>query len=101
MNENGFEDLKSEKDFKSKDVAFNLGINESTYFEWKHNKILTKRLIGIADFYKINIDYMLKLDNEWKIIFDKTVLDLKAIGDHLKEARQNMKISLRVKNKYF
>ena len=65
MNENRLEFLKEEMDLKSKDIANMLIIAESTYSEWEHNKIPipTKRLIELANFYKINIDYILKLTN--------------------------------------
>ena len=69
VNDNRLEDLKYEKDLKSKEIADMLKVNESTYSEWEHNRIPipTKRLIELADIYKVNIDYMLKLNNVRKI----------------------------------
>lgn len=97
MNENRLEDLRYEKDYKSKDIAYYLKINESTYSEWEHNKIPipTKRLIEIADLYNINIDYILRLTNVRKHISDKTTLDLIVVGSHLQEVRKNMNMTLR------
>lgn len=97
MDENRLEGLKEERNLKSKDVANYLNVNESTYSEWEHNKIPipTRRIIQLADFYKINIDYMLKLSDERKYIKGTTDLDLKIIGNRLKDIRQNLGLSLR------
>ena len=81
MFENKLEELKEEKNLKSKDISKYLNVHESTYSEWEHSKIPipTKRLIELADFYHINIDYMIGLSKN-KITIDKaTVIDLKLI----------------------
>lgn len=97
VNDNRLEDLKYEKDLKSKEIADMLKVNESTYSEWEHNRIPipTKRLIELADIYKVNIDYMLKLTNVRKYVPKKTSLDLNMVGIRLKEIRQYMNLSLR------
>ena len=63
MKKNRLEILKEEMDLKSKDIAKILNVAESTYSEWEHNKIPipTRRIIELADFYKINIDYMINI----------------------------------------
>ena len=100
MNDNRLEDLKYEKDLKSKEIADMLKVNETTYSEWEHNRIPlpTKRLIELADIYNVNIDYMLKLNNVRKYVPEKTSLDLNMIGIRLKEIRQYMNLSLRELN---
>jgi len=97
MNENRLEDLKDEKNLKSKELAKIFGVHESTYSEWEHNKIPipTKRLLQIAEFYNISIDYMLKLSNERKNIPGNVELNLEKIGHILKDIRLEMNISLR------
>ena len=97
MNENRLDVLKDERDLKSRDVAKYLNVNESTYSEWEHNKIPipTRRIVELADFYNVNIDYMLKLTDNRKVIKGKTKLDLELIGNRLKEIRQELDLSLR------
>ena len=97
MNENRLDVLKDERDLKSRDVAKYLNVNESTYSEWEHNKIPipTRRIIELAEFYNVNIDYMLKLTDTRKVIKGKTKLDLELIGNRLKEIRQELGLSLR------
>ncbi len=97
MFENKLEELKEEKNLKSKDISKYLNVHESTYSEWEHSKIPipTKRLIELADFYHINIDYMIGLSKN-KITIDKaTVIDLKLIGERLKTTRKKLNLSLR------
>ena len=82
MNENRLDGLKEERDLKSRDIAKHLKVNESTYSEWEHNKIPipTRRIVELADFYNVNIDYMLKLTDTRKEINGKTKLDLSLRG---------------------
>ena len=97
MNENRLDGLKEERNLKSRDIAKQLKVNESTYSEWEHNKIPipTRRIVELADFYNVNIDYMLKLTDTRKEINGKTKLDLELIGNRLKEIRQELDLSLR------
>ncbi len=97
MNENRLSELKEERNLKSKEVAQYLGVYESTYSEWEHNKIPipTKRLIQIANFYEVNIDYMIKISNERKYIQKNEYIDLKEIGKRIKSIRKNLGLSLR------
>ena len=78
-------------------MAKYLRVNESTYSEWEHSKIPipTRRIVEIADFYKVNIDYMLKLTNDRKSININTNLELIDIGKRLKDIRNELGLSLR------
>lgn len=97
MIDNRLENLKEEKFLKSSEIIKELNILKSNYSEWEHGKIPipTRRIIQFADFYKVNIDYMLKLSNKRIIIDSKTKIDLKEIGKKLKEIRLNLGLSLR------
>lgn len=97
MNDNRLEELKEEKNIKSKEVAKYLNINESTYSEWEHNKvpIPTRRLIQLAEFYHVNIDYILKLTKNKANINYNADIDLQLIGMRLKEIRTSLKMTLR------
>lgn len=97
MKKNRLEILKEEMDLKSKDIAKILNVAESTYSEWEHNKIPipTRRIIELADFYKINIDYMLKLTNIKIKINEPTIINLEKIGQKLLTIRKELDYSLR------
>jgi len=97
MKKNRLETLKEEMDLKSKDIAKILNVAESTYSEWEHNKIPipTRRIIELADFYKINIDYMLNLTNIKIKITAPTIINLEEIGEKLLTIRKELNYSLR------
>lgn len=97
MNETRIEELRESKDLKAKEVAKALNVAESTYSEWEHNKIPipTKRIVQIANFYKLNIDYIFKLSDNKISIPKEYDLDLITIGNKLKEIRQELDLSLR------
>lgn len=90
-------DLKEERNLMNKDVAKYLGVGESVYSEWEHNKlsIPTKRLYQLAEFYEVNIDYITGLtDNRLRIKTNKDI-DLKIVSARLKEIRRNLKMTMR------
>lgn len=97
MTNNRLEELNIEKNLKSKDIAKALNISASKYSEWKNNRIPipTNRLIELADYYKINIDYLLNLTDKRIVINHKTKIDLKDIGIKLKRIRKKQHLSLR------
>ena len=97
MNNNRLEDLREEHNLKSMNVAEILHVNKSTYSEWENNRIPipTRRIIELADYYKINIDYMLKFSTKRKAIKHKTQIDLMKSGQRLRDIRQHMGLSLR------
>ncbi len=97
MNENRLEELKDLKDLKSKEVANYFDVAESTYSEWENNKIPipTRRILQLANFYEVNIDFMLNLSSIKKHIKTTNDLNLELIGQHLKEIREELGLSLR------
>lgn len=97
MNETRLEELREYSELKAKEVAKSLNIAESTYSEWEHNKIPipTRRIIELANFYSVNIDYLLKLSNVRNTIKDNEDIDLILIGNRLKEIRNDLDLTLR------
>lgn len=97
MSKNRLEELKDEFELKSKDVADYLNVAKSTYSEWEHNKIPipTRRIIQLANFYKVNIDYMLNKTTERIIINGNSEINLIKIGKNIKSIRHDLKLSLR------
>ena len=70
-------DLREEKNLKVKDVAGALGVVSSVYSEWENNKLSlpTRRIYQLANYYEVNIDYMLGLTD--KRIHIKTKKDIR------------------------
>lgn len=97
MNKNRLELLRDEKELKAKDIANYLKVGESSYSEWENNKspIPTKRIIELANFYEVNIDYMLKLSNSKYKIDKINNINLILIGTRLKNIRKELGLTLR------
>ena len=89
MSTNCLDLLKDERDLKSKDITKYIRVDKSTYSEWEHSKIPipTRRLIELANYYEINIDYLLRLTDNRCNIKGNISLDLKKIGKRIKEIK--------------
>lgn len=96
MNER-FEDLRDERDLKKKDVAKDIGVVESVYSEWENGKlsIPTKRLNQLANYFEVNIDYMVGISNKRLRIKSKNDIDLNLVSTRLKEIRKSLKLTMR------
>lgn len=97
MSNQKLEGLREERDLFKKDVAKNIGVVESVYSEWENEKlsIPTKRLVQLANFFEVNIDYMVGLSD--KRIKLKTIndIDLELVSTRLKEIRKSLKMTMR------
>lgn len=97
MNENRLEGLREENNLKEIDIAKMLNVSKSKISEWENNKISipTKRLIQLSNFYKVSIDYIVRLSNirNMNINFDDN-LDLVLIGNRIKEIRTSLELTL-------
>ena len=96
MNER-FEDLRDERDLKKKDVAKDIGVVESVYSEWENGKlsIPTKRLNQLANYFEVNIDYMVGISNKRLCIKSENDIDLNLVSTRLKEIRKSLKLTMR------
>lgn len=97
MSNERFEDLRDEKDLKKKDVAKVIGVVESVYSEWENGKlsIPTKRLVQLANYFEVNIDYMVGISNKRKHIKSSNDVDLDLVSLRLKEIRKSLKLTMR------
>lgn len=91
------EDLRDEKDLKKKDVAKVLGVVESVYSEWENGKlsIPTKRLVQLANYFEVNIDYMLGISDKREHIETVDEINLDLVSLRLKEIRKSLKLTMR------
>ena len=95
--ENRLEDLRTNRDLKKNEIAKIIGVTPSIYCEWENDRLAipTKRLYKLAEFFEINIDYMLRLDDNKKRIRKNTDLDRKSVANNLKGLRKDINISMR------
>lgn len=96
MKSNRLEELREEKNITRKEIAKILNVSPSIYCRWEKNKdsIPTKRLIDLANYYQINIDYILNLTNK-RVIIKRTKINIDIISKRTKELRNNLGYTLR------
>lgn len=91
------EGLREEKDLFKKTIAKSIGVVESVYSEWENEKlsIPTKRLVQLANFFEVNIDYMVGLSNTRINLKSSEKIDLQLVSKRLKEIRKSLKMTMR------
>lgn len=91
------EKLRDEKDLLKKEMANIIGVVESVYCEWENEKlsIPTKRIYQLANFFEVNIDYMIGISNERIQIKTNDEIDIKLVSLRLKEVRNSLNMTMR------
>ena len=89
--------LRDERNLLKKEVAKNIGVVESVYSEWENNKlsIPTKRLVQLANFFDVNIDYLVGITNKRINLKTDNMIDVNLVSLRLKEIRKSLKITMR------
>lgn len=97
MSKERITDLREERDLFKKQVAQDIGVVESVYSEWENGKlsIPTNRLIQLANYFEVNIDYMLGLSNIRLHLKSSNEIDLITVSIRLKEIRKQLKMTMR------
>ena len=96
MNER-LEYLREEKDLLKKDVAKILGVVDSVYTEWENEKLTipTRKLDELANYYEVNIDYIVGLTDKRIKIKSKNDIDIKIVSTRLREVRKSLNLTMR------
>lgn len=89
--------LREEKDLLKKEVAKHIGVVESVYSEWENEKlsIPTKRIYQLANFFEVNIDYMMGISNIRTHIKTKDEINTQLVSSRLKEIRKSLNMTMR------
>lgn len=90
-------DLREERNLLKKQVAKDIGVVESVYSEWENGKlsIPTKRLNELANYFEVNIDYLMGLSNVRLNIKSNNEIDINLVSIRLKEIRKSLKLTMR------
>lgn len=61
-------ELREDRDYKQKEIAFYLKCTQQQYSEYENGKRLIQidRLILLSEFYNVSVDYLLGLTNTMK-----------------------------------
>jgi len=89
-------EIRTYNDYTQRFLASVLNINRSTYADWELNRkiIPLKHLNKLANFYELNIDYILGLTNEIRPI-KKTDLKIEIISSNFLKVRRENNLSTR------
>lgn len=91
------EELRDENNLNKKEFAIILKVSDSIYSRWENenDSVPTRRLYQIANYYKVNIDYILKLTNKRNSIKSNDTIDLELVSNRLRQIRENFNETLR------
>lgn len=94
---NRFEELRELNDLTKKDFANILNVSDSIYARWENKKdfIPTNRLYQIANYYGVNIDYLLGLTDYKVHIKSSDSIDLDIVSKRVRKIREEQKETLR------
>jgi len=91
------EQLREENELTKKKLSQILSISDSIYSRWENGKdvIPTKRLYQLANFYNINIDYLLHLTNTKEIIHSDPNINMDLVSSRIREIRSDFNETLK------
>lgn len=96
-NLNKLDELREERNYTKKKIAEIIGVSDSVYARWKNNKtpIPTERLYQLANFYNINIDYLLCLNKKREKIISSNKINLEVVSKRVRIIRNELNLTLR------
>ena len=92
------EHLREENELTKKQISQILNVSNSIYTRWENGKefIPTKRMFQLANFYKVNIDYLLGLSSNRIKIFTEGDINISLVSKRVREIRKYFNETLRV-----
>lgn len=97
MKDNNLCELRQELNLTKVDIAKELNISTSIYCRWENGRdfIPTKRLFELANYYSINIDYMLNITNQRLYIKSNKEMNLDLVKERTRLLRKELDLTLR------
>lgn len=91
------EQLRYEHDFTKKKVSEILNVSPSIYTRWENEMALipTRRIVQLANYYHVNIDYMMGLTSYRIELITSDEIDLVLVSTRVREIREGMNETLR------
>lgn len=91
-------EIREEKELTKKELAHILNVSDSIYARWENAKdtIPTRRIYQLANYYQINIDYLMGLSNEKLHMISSDNIDMELVSSRIKQVRKDYQETLRV-----
>lgn len=96
-------EVREEKELTKKKIGTILNVSDSIYARWENSKdtIPTRRIYQLANYYELNIDYLLGLSNNKIHMISSSEIDMDLIASRVLEIRHDFGESLREFSKKF
>lgn len=96
-------EIREEKELTKRNLSNILNVSDSIYARWENCKdtIPTRRICQLANYYQLNVDYLLGLSNCKKTIVVDNELNMPLIAARISEIRKDFKETLRTFSKRF
>ena len=94
MNFEALKNIRNELELTQEDIANILNVKRGTYASWEcgSDTIPTMQLYKLAEYYQVNIDYLVDLDKKHKVFCNKE-LNKEAIGNNLLRLRKKLNMA--------
>lgn len=91
------EQLREENELTKKSLSSALNVSDSIYSRWESGKdiIPTRRIYQIANYYKVNIDYILKLTPKRITVHSNDDINMDLVASRVSEIRKDFNETLR------
>lgn len=100
---NRLEYLREENNYKKKEIAAILGVSDSVYCRWENNgcAIPTRRIYQLANYYGVNIDYLLGFVDERLNLKSNEDININLVSQRVREMIKMTGFTLEVLAKYW
>ena len=94
MNFEALKNIRNELELTQEDIAQILNVKRGTYASWEcgSDTIPTLQLYKLAEYYQINIDYLVGLNKKHKVFCNKE-LNKEAVGNNLLDLRKKLNMA--------
>ena len=94
MNFEALKNIRNELELTQEDIAQILNVKRGTYASWEcgSDTIPTLQLYKLAEYYQINIDYLVGLNKKHKVFCNKE-LNKEAVGKNLLDLRKKLNMA--------
>ncbi len=96
-------EIREEKELTKRKLATILNVSDSIYARWENSQdtIPTRRIYQLANYYQLNIDYLLGLTDEKITMVSSNKMDISLIATRIVEVRKDFNETLRTFVKRF
>lgn len=91
-------EIREEKELTKRKLASALHVSDSIYARWENAKdtMPTRRIYQLANYYQINVDYLLGFSNKKITMVSSDTIDMMLVASRISEVRKDFNETLRI-----